>query len=222
MREERYEGGATANVPQEVERAIGALDFDRLRMEYWHQDECLFLETFLPPEVVEQCLVPDVEKLKPNVHRNRLPSHKKGGSISSYTLREKAPVFLELYRSPAFIDFVSRLVGARLVPCPESDPHAVALYYYTEPKDFMGFHYDTSYYRGAIHDPLGLGQPLVELPALSRATPTGKPRSSCWRQSRARWSSSMATGSGTPSLRSASRRSEWSSRWSTSRTPRWE
>ncbi len=40
------------------------------------------------------------------------------------------------------------MTGRRLQPCPASDPHACALYFYTEPGDHIGFHYDTSYYRG--------------------------------------------------------------------------
>jgi hypothetical protein len=31
---------------------------------------------------------------------------------------------------------------------PPDDPHAYALYYYTRPGDHIGWHYDTSYYRG--------------------------------------------------------------------------
>ena len=58
-------------------------------------------------------------------------------------------MFLDLYRSPALIDFMSRLVGAAVMPCPDDDPHACALYFYTEPGDHIGFHYDTSYYKGA-------------------------------------------------------------------------
>ena len=30
-----------------------------------------------------------------------------------------------------------------------NDPHSCALYFYTEPGDHIGFHFDTSYYRGA-------------------------------------------------------------------------
>jgi hypothetical protein len=41
------------------------------------------------------------------------------------------------------------VTGQRLEPCPASDPHACALYFYTEPGDHIGFHYDTSYYRSA-------------------------------------------------------------------------
>ena len=33
--------------------------------------------------------------------------------------------------------------------CPDNDPHSCALYYYTEAGDHIGFHYDTSYYKGA-------------------------------------------------------------------------
>ncbi|MBI5628245.1 MAG: 2OG-Fe(II) oxygenase, partial [Candidatus Rokubacteria bacterium] len=69
--------------------------------------------------------------------------------VSYYTLVSKAPAILVLYRSPAFIDFLSRLANARLLPCPDEDPHACALYFYTEAGDHMGYHYDTSYYKGA-------------------------------------------------------------------------
>jgi hypothetical protein len=134
---------------EEVQRAIQLLDFNRTRRAYWEQNEFVSLERFLPPEVVEHYLIPAVEQLRSDVHRNYIPRHKKGGSISYYTLVEKAPVFLALYRSPAFIDFLIRLVDARVMPCPDDDPHACALYFYTEPGDHMGFHYDTSYYQGA-------------------------------------------------------------------------
>src|SRR6266545_4531538 len=139
----------TMPLSEEVPRAIQALDFEHTHRTYWEQNECLFLEQFLPPEVVEHHLLPDVEQLRAEVHRNYIPKHKKGGSVSYYTLAGKAPVFLDLYRSPAFIDFISRLVGVAVMPCPDDDPHACALYFYTEAGDHIGFHYDTSYYKGA-------------------------------------------------------------------------
>lgn len=139
-------GGTLAEA---VEQAVARLDLERLRRAYWEQNEFVFLERFLPPSVVKHHLVTEVEKLRPNVHRSYLPRLKKSGSVSFYTLVEKAPVFLELYRSPAFMEFVSRLVDARLMLCPDDDPHACALYVYTEPGDHIGFHYDTSYYKGA-------------------------------------------------------------------------
>jgi hypothetical protein len=132
-----------------VRQAISSLDFERVRGEFWEQEECVFLDRFLPPDVVERDLIPEVERLRQSVHRNYIPGHKKGGSISSYTLGKKAPVFLSLYASPTFLDFLSRLVGTPILVCPEDDPHACALYYYTEPGDHIGFHYDTSYYKGS-------------------------------------------------------------------------
>jgi alkylated DNA repair dioxygenase AlkB len=109
----------------------------------------LFLEQFLPAAVVDKYLMPEVEQLKPLLHRNYIPKHKKGGSVSYYLVKEKAPALMALYKSPAFIDFVSRLVQAPVMPCPENDPHSCALYFYSEPGDHIGFHYDTSYYKGA-------------------------------------------------------------------------
>jgi hypothetical protein len=94
-------------------------------------------------------LVQEVERVRPQIHRNYIPRHKKGGSVSYYTLVEQAPAILALYRAPAFIAFLSALTGRALQPCPESDPHACALYFYTEPGDHIGFHFDTSYYKGA-------------------------------------------------------------------------
>ena len=132
-----------------AEQAVAELNVESVRREYWNLNECVYLERFLPPSLVESVLIPEVERLRPAVHRAFIPGHKKSGSVSSFTLQKRAPVFLQLYRAPAFIDFLSRLTNARLLPCPESDPHACALYFYTEPGDHMGFHYDTSYYRGA-------------------------------------------------------------------------
>jgi hypothetical protein len=144
-RNEGHGGG----LGQAVAQAVAALDFERVRREYWEQEEFVFLKRFLPPAVVGEVLVPQVEHLRPHVHRSYLPRFKKGGSISAFTLAEQAPEFLELYRSPALLDFLSRLVGAPLTLSPENDPHACALYFYTEPGDHIGFHYDTSHYRGA-------------------------------------------------------------------------
>jgi hypothetical protein len=132
-----------------VEQAIGALDFERVKKEYWDQNEFVYLREFLPRTVVEELLVPQAQSVKPELNRNYIPGRKKGGSVSYFTVIEKAPRFLDLYRSPAFMNFLNRLVNDRVTLCPNSDPHACALYYYTEPGDHIGFHYDTSYYKGA-------------------------------------------------------------------------
>jgi hypothetical protein len=134
---------------EEIHRALHALEFDELQRLYWAQNECVVLEHILPYEVLTDYLLPEAERLRTHVHRNYIPRHKKGGSVGYYTLVEKAPAVLTLYRHPTFINFLSRLVGAPVMTCPDNDPHACALYFYTEPRDHIGFHYDTSYYRGA-------------------------------------------------------------------------
>jgi len=139
----------TDSIAEAVERAVEALDVERLHREYWEQNEFLVIKQFLPRAFVEEMLVPQAQGVKASLNRNYIPGHKKGGSVSYYTVQEQAPRFLELYRSASFMMFLNRLVDAQLMFCPDNDPHACALYYYTEPGDHIGFHYDTSYYEGA-------------------------------------------------------------------------
>jgi hypothetical protein len=139
---------STSAVAEEVARALRAVDVEQVRRTYWEQNEFIVLERWLPPSMVTR-MVDEVDRVRPQIHRNFIPRHKKGGSVSYYALLEQAPTILALYRAPAFIAFLSALSGRALQPCPESDPHSCALYFYTEPGDHIGFHFDTSYYRGA-------------------------------------------------------------------------
>ena len=139
---------APPSIADAIEGAVRALDEARLQREYWEQDEFLFLPQFLPPAVVER-LLEDVGRLEPGLNRNYIPRHKKGGSVSHFAIAADGPALLAFYRSDAFRQFLSRLVRADLKLCPDEDPHACALYFYTEAGDHMGRHYDTSYYKGA-------------------------------------------------------------------------
>lgn len=135
------------SLADELADALRPLDVEAVRATYWGQDEFVVLERWLPPSLVDR-LVGEVERARPAIHRNYIPRHKKGGSVSAFVLRQAAPAISALYQAPAFVEFLARVTGARLLPCPDSDPHACALYFYTEPGDHIGFHYDTSYYRG--------------------------------------------------------------------------
>jgi hypothetical protein len=135
-------------VADEVGRALAGLDSEDVRRTYRDQNEFIYLERWLPASLVDQMVV-EVERVRPAINRNYIPRHKKGGSVSAYTLIERAPTIVALYRAPAFIEFLRSVTGQALQPCPASDPHACALYFYTEPGDHIGFHFDTSYYRGA-------------------------------------------------------------------------
>ena len=138
-----------SSVTEAVERAISALDLDRLEHDYWEQNEFLYIPQFFPREFVEAELTSQAQALKSGLNRNYIPGHKKGGSVSYYAVREQAPQFIDLYRSAAFRGMLNRLTKVNLLLCPDNDPHSCALYYYTEAGDHIGYHYDTSYYKGA-------------------------------------------------------------------------
>jgi hypothetical protein len=138
----------TEAIAEEIDAALARLDPARLRREYRAQDEFLLVPEFLSDGAVG-ALVDDARGLEPGLNRSYVPRHKKGGSVSAFAIAEDGPALLALYRSERFRRFLSDLVGAPLQCCPEEDPHACALYFYTEPGDHMGYHYDTSYYQGA-------------------------------------------------------------------------
>lgn len=138
----------TGDIAQQAEAALKSLDMAPIHSAYWEQHECVVLERLLPPAVVDH-LIAEAERVRPFVNRNYVPRHKKGGSVSAYVLRKEAPETMALYHSEVFRRFLSRLTETTLLLCPDQDPHACALYYYTEPGDHIGFHYDTSYYKGA-------------------------------------------------------------------------
>ncbi|MEK7336510.1 MAG: 2OG-Fe(II) oxygenase, partial [Nitrospirota bacterium] len=118
------------SIEREVERAIEGVNLKDTRRCYRDQSEFVVLERFLTQPMVDQLLY-EVDLLTPDVNRNYIPGHKKGGSVSFYALQNQAPAILSLYRSPAWLMFLSRLVDAPLMLCPEDDPHSCALYYYT-------------------------------------------------------------------------------------------
>ena len=134
-------------VAEEVACALERLDGAAVQRTYWQQDEFVVLERWLPEGLVAR-MVAEVARVRPAVHRNYIPRHKKGGSVSYHTLVEQAPTILDVYRAPAVLRCLRAVTGQALAPCPDSDPHACALYFYTEPGDHIGFHYDTSYYKG--------------------------------------------------------------------------
>jgi len=127
--------------------SLGNFDLPALRREFASQGAFVFIRDFLNAEITAR-LIAAVAAVKPSVNRNYLPGHKQGGSVSRHTIDAKAPFISELYRSPALIDWLGRLAGERLQVSPAEDPHGCALYFYTRPGDHIGWHYDTSYYRG--------------------------------------------------------------------------
>ncbi len=111
------------------------------------QGSFLYRPEFLGAPITER-LVAAVGAVEPLINRNYLPGHKQGGSVSRHAIDDRAPFIAALYRSPVLIRWLEELAGESLQQSPADDPHAYALYFYTRPGDHIGWHYDTSYYRG--------------------------------------------------------------------------
>lgn len=127
--------------------ALARVDIAGSVATYREQGEAVWLPDLLGPELLSP-LLSEMESVRALVHRNYVPTQKKGGSVSYFQLREQAPHLVALYKNPALIRLLEQITGERLMVCPENDPHACALYYYTEEGDHIGWHYDTSFYKG--------------------------------------------------------------------------
>ena len=127
--------------------SVARFDVASLRHEFVEQGEFIAVPDMLSPENVAR-LIDAVAAVKPALNRNYLPGHKQGGSASRHTLDRLTPFVAELYRSTALIDWLGAIAGIPLLCSPPDDPHAYAFYFYTRPGDHIGWHYDTSYYRG--------------------------------------------------------------------------
>jgi hypothetical protein len=137
---------ATGAEPALISR-LDSLDLTDLRREYVAQGSFLYVQDFLPQELTAQ-LIAAVAAVNGAVNRNYLPGHKQGGSVSRHVIDAQAPIIAELYRSTALKDWLDKLTAERLQLSPADDPHAYAFYFYTRAGDHIGWHYDTSYYRG--------------------------------------------------------------------------
>ena len=131
----------------ELAQAMAAFDRRELQAKFQFHNEFLVVEQFLPEVVLDEFLS-GLPSLQSVIHRNYIPGHKKGGSISRFDLDRLAPTIGELYRLPTFCEFLNEMTQEQLLSCPTTDPHTYALYYYTEPGDHIQYHYDTSYYQG--------------------------------------------------------------------------
>ncbi len=126
---------------------LARVDIPETIAAYRAQGEAIWIANLLGPELMSP-LLSEMESVRALVHRNYVPTQKKGGSVSYFLLREHAPQLVALYKHPALIRLLEQITGEQLMVCPEDDPHACALYYYTEEGDHIGWHYDTSFYKG--------------------------------------------------------------------------
>lgn len=137
-----------ANIDDIVAQAISQQDSKQLAEQYKNQSQMIVIEDFIPRAYVVDNLVAEVDACTPYVNRVNVPGFKKSGSISCQLLQQHAPQLYQLYHNPAFLQFIASIVSEKLFLSPESDPHAAALYYYTEAGDRIKNHYDKSFYKG--------------------------------------------------------------------------
>jgi hypothetical protein len=90
---------ATRAFAAEIDAALDRLDVPALEREYWAQAEFRFIPRFLPPVAVG-ALLDDVRRLEPDLNRNYIPRHKKGGSVSYYTIADEGPALRTAGRVP--------------------------------------------------------------------------------------------------------------------------
>jgi len=95
---------ATATIDELICESVKQTDEANLRGKYSDQDEFVIVDEFLPQEVLNRWEV-ELETIKPHVHRNYLPGHKKGGSVAYDTvnaLHHQSPAFITVHRCSDF------------------------------------------------------------------------------------------------------------------------
>src|SRR5687768_4836866 len=88
--------------------AFASLDWAKVKGDYDAADEFVFLPPVLPRELsarlAQEALAPALRR-----HRSRLPFIRSAGHIGYRDLQRHAPATIAFYRSPAFLDFMTRL-----------------------------------------------------------------------------------------------------------------
>ncbi len=133
--------------PLSIEHFIDQHDIDQC-VRHYQPHKILIVENFMSSDYVINHYWPEIECCSQFVHRVKVAKFKKSGSVSRHVIQEHAPCLFDLYQSEVMKRFIEEIVGEPLCLCPQEDPHAIALYYYTEPGDHIGVHYDKSFYKG--------------------------------------------------------------------------
>jgi hypothetical protein len=141
-------GDDTWTIDSTIASEVAALDARDVLLDYWRRDELAVLPEFVSTPVVQR-IAAELAGARRALVRKHLPGYKASSSIGYRSLASLSPTAIELYRSTALRDFLSALSEMPLELCPDDDPHACAVYHYDREGDRVGWHYDTSWYRGA-------------------------------------------------------------------------
>ncbi|MCB9667793.1 MAG: 2OG-Fe(II) oxygenase [Myxococcales bacterium] len=132
---------ATASIPWTNEPLCA------IRAQYLEQDECVYTDGLLSPEVLES-VIHEAEQVRSQACRKSVPGYKASSSVSHDQIARMCPTIIELFHSEEFLKALCTITGLNLMPCPARDMHAAAIYNYTRPGDAIGYHYDVSHYQG--------------------------------------------------------------------------
>ncbi len=128
-----------------LEAAIAAwaegFDAAALARRYAEDDGAIVLPTLLPPEVVAG-MAEEASALAGQSVRKHVPLLRKAGAVHHHPIVERAPTMHALHQSPSLLALLSRIAGIALEHRDPGEAHASALYTYSEPGDFMDWHYD--------------------------------------------------------------------------------
>ena len=125
----------------QLTQRIAQLDVEALRRRF-AEDEILILPDFVPAPLLEQ-LQREARVLLPQARRSHLPFVRKGGAISHPTIRAQAPHLYALQGSQVLRQTFQRIADGPILEARQpDDPHASALYTYTERGDHIKWHYD--------------------------------------------------------------------------------
>ncbi|QDU41077.1 hypothetical protein Mal4_54420 [Maioricimonas rarisocia] len=113
----------------------------------FRQDLITRVDDALAPETFSLART-EASAAAPHVERSYVPAHKQGGTISYESMHELAPTCLAIYHSPVLRDWLSEVIGDKVVPTADYDQSSCSLLVYDRAGDHIGWHYDHNFYRG--------------------------------------------------------------------------
>ena len=94
----------SATIELALTAAIEALDSPKLKADFLDQNEFFVIENFLPAPVLRTVLN-DLPHLLSCIHRNYIPTYKKGGSVGRHTIDRFSPTIGQVYNNPDLLEF---------------------------------------------------------------------------------------------------------------------
>jgi hypothetical protein len=123
-----------------IQEYVAALDEEELARRY-REDDGFMVLPLLPPALVGE-MAAEARQLLPRAVRKRVPTVRKAGAVGHPTIVAEAPALHAMHQSPSLLGLFSRLTGVALEHRNPKEPHASALYTYTEPGDWIDWHHD--------------------------------------------------------------------------------